>query len=230
MYAGHAAIALALKAREPRAPTAVLVVACFGPDWVELFLGLSLGRAAGQVYSHFIPGVLVCAVLAAAFYKVVTRLPGARYVAIGWLLHWPADFLTAHKPLIDPTHVVGLDFYDVPAVDFALEGLLVVGCAILYARAFATDRARRRWVVAMAAALLAIQGVLDYGLAHEPWRDWNPSLARARWQPHLTLAVAARVAAPVRMALAHSPVLSQRASDVERGSSGRGDAGLPHVR
>jgi hypothetical protein len=206
VYAGHAAVALALKTREPRVPIAVLVAACFGPDWVELFLGLSLGRNAGEVYSHFIPGILVGALLAALFYRLVTQLPGARYVAIGWLLHWPADFLTAHKPLIDPLHIVGLDFYDLPAVDFAIEGLLVVACAIVYARAFAGTRTQRRWVVAMAAALLAIQGVLDYGLANQPWRNWDPSLAQARWQPHLTVAVSAGPASSFRMALALSGV------------------------
>lgn len=205
MYAGHAAIALALKTREPRVPIAVLVAACFGPDWAELFVGLTFGRSRGEVYSHFIPGVVVCALLAAALYKAVTLLPGARYVAIAWLLHWPADFLTAHKPLIVPTHIVGLDFYDLPLVDFAIEGLLVAGCSIIYARAFATDRTRRRWVVGAAAALLAIQGVLDYGLANQPWRKWDPSLARGRWQPHLTVAVATRPDLRFRMALALSP-------------------------
>lgn len=205
MYAGHAAVALALKTREPRVPIAVLVAACFGPDWVELFVGLTFGRSTGEVYSHFIPGVVVCALLAAALYKVVTLLPGARYVALAWLSHWPADFLTAHKPLIVPTHIVGLDFYDLPLVDFTIESLLVVGCSIVYARAFATDGARRRWVLAAAAALLAIQGVLDYGLANQPWRDWDPSLARARWQPHLTVVVATSSDQPFRMALALSP-------------------------
>ena len=204
MYAGHAAVALALKARAPRVPVVVLVAACYGPDWVELVLGLWFGRSVGEVYSHFIPGVVAGALLAAALYKVVTRLPGARYVAIGWLLHWPADFLTAHKPLIDPGHVVGLDFYDLPLVDFSIEALLVIGLSIIYARTFAKDRGQRRVVLALALALLAIQGVLDYGLANQPWRQWNPSLARTRWQPHLTVGFSAGPTPPFCMALALS--------------------------
>jgi hypothetical protein len=214
VYAGHAAVALVLKTREPRVPIAVLVAACFGPDWVELFLGLSIGRSAGEAYSHFIPGVLVGALLAATLYKIVLQLPGARYVALAWLLHWPADFLTAHKPLLDPTHIVGLDLYDLPAIDFTIEGLLVIGCAFLYARSFATGRAQRRWVAAMALTLLVIQGVLDYGLSNQPWRSWNPSLAQGRRQPHLTVAAAFPAGPPIRMALALSPVPIQRASDV----------------
>jgi hypothetical protein len=38
VYVGHAAVALALKAREPRLPLIPLTLACFGPDWVEVAL------------------------------------------------------------------------------------------------------------------------------------------------------------------------------------------------
>ncbi len=184
---------------------AVLVVAAFGPDWVELFLGLFLGRAAGEMYSHFIPGVLIGAAAAALLFEVVFRRRGSRWVAIAWLSHWPADFLTAHKPLIDPGHVIGLDFYDLPLVDFSIEATLVVACAWLYARTYAPEHRQRRWVAAAAVALVLIQGVLDYGLRHQPWRQWSPSLAQARWQPHLTVAASGNAAQSLRMALAFSP-------------------------
>ena len=198
-------MALALKTREPRVPMAVLVAACFGPDWVELFLGLFVGRSAGETYSHFIPGVLLGASAAALVYALVSRRAGSRWVAIGWLSHWPADFLTAHKPLVNPGHVVGLDFYDLPVVDFLIEATLVVVCAWLYARTFAPDRPRRRWVAAAALVLAGIQSVLDYGLQHQPWREWSPSLARLEWQPHLTVATTGSPAQPLRTALAFSP-------------------------
>ncbi|HET9685031.1 MAG TPA: hypothetical protein VFP15_13070 [Gemmatimonadaceae bacterium] len=230
MYAGHAAVALALKTREPRIPMAVLVAACFGPDWVELFLGLFLGRAAGETYSHFIPGVLLGASAAALLYAVVFRRPGSRWVAIGWLSHWPADFLTAHKPLIDPGHVVGLDFYDLPKVDFLIEASLLAVAAWLYMRAFAPDTLRRRWVAVAALALVSVQSVLDYGLQHEPWRQWNPSLARAQWQPHLTVASSGSTLTPLRTALALSPASIQRGRDGEGRTPRPGDTGLPHVR
>jgi len=206
VYAGHAAVAVALKTRAPRVPIAVLVVACFGPDWVELFLGLLKGRRAGEIYSHFIPAVLLGAALAALLFELIFRRRGSRWIAIGWLLHWPADFLTAHKPLIDPRgHRIGLDFYNLPLVDFTLEALLVVGCAWLYARTYAPSRRQRLWVAAAAMALVGIQGVLDYGLAHQPWREWNPSLAQERWQPHLTVTVPGSGVPSLRMALALSP-------------------------
>jgi hypothetical protein len=205
VYAGHAAVALAVKSRAPRVPMWVLVAAAFGPDWVELFLGVLKGRATGEVYSHFIPGVLLGACVAALLYEILFRRRGGRWVAIAWLLHWPADFLTAHKPLIDPGgRVIGLDLYNLPIVDFVLESALVVACAWLYRRRYAPEHWKRRWVAMAAVALVLIQSVLDYGLRHQPWRHWNPSLAEARWQPHLTVAASVDSTLPLRMRLAFS--------------------------
>lgn len=184
----------------------VLVAAAFGPDWVELFLGLLKGRSTGEVYSHFIPGVLLGACVAALCYEIAFRRRGGRWVAIAWLLHWPADFLTAHKPLIDPGGLlIGLDLYNVPIADFVIESALVVGCAWLYRRRYASEHWQRRWIAAAAVALVLIQSVLDYGLWHRRGREWNPSLAQARWQPHLTVAASVDVASPLRMALALTP-------------------------
>jgi hypothetical protein len=205
VYVGHAAIALALKAREPRIPIAPLVLASYGPDWTEIILGYSLGsgRAAMWAYAHCVPGVILGGALAAAAYALLFRRPGAWYVLLAWLLHWPADYLTARKPLFDLQHLIGLDLYRRPVIDFALEGGLVVACCIVYARVFASERRQRWWVIGMAAALLAMQAVLDYGLrnAREPW---SPSLAQRRWQPHLTLPVLADLSACPRMPLALS--------------------------
>jgi hypothetical protein len=206
VYAGHAAVALALKAREPRVPLAVLVVACFGPDWVELFLGLSVGRGEGESYSHFIPAVILGALAAGALYAMASRRPGAGYVVIGWLLHWPADFLTAHKPLLDPAHVVGLDLYNLPQVDFLIEGALVAGCCVLYARAYAKSAGQRRWVLAMGVGLAGLQAALDYGLYHQPWRMWQPSFSAVVRSFHRGRFVSGPTAVAVRMPLAFSSV------------------------
>jgi hypothetical protein len=206
VYAGHAAIALALKTREPRIPVGVLVLAAFGPDWAEIALGFAFGggHAAMWAYAHFIPGVLLGAAIAAGAYALVFRRPGARYVALAWLLHWPADFLTGRKPLFDLQHRIGLDLYRRPAVDFVLEGGLVLLCCLLYARAFAPDRRQRRWVAVMAASLLALQGVMDYGLRNANL-PWNPSLALRRWQTRPSFVLRAGHPARVRMPLALSP-------------------------
>jgi hypothetical protein len=201
VYSGHAAIALALKAHEPRVPIAPLLIACYGPDWAELILGLAYGRGTMEVIAHSLPAVLAGGFAAAGLFALVAHRHGARYILLGWLLHWPADFLTARKPLIDLSHRVGLDLYHRPAIDFALEGTLVLVACLLYARTYARDAGARRWVLAMAAALIAMQGVLDYGLRNEA-QPWNPSLARRRWRPHLTSSQFARLGVPARMPLA----------------------------
>jgi hypothetical protein len=186
VYAGHAAVALVLKTREPRVPTVPLVLACYGPDWVELVLGLFRSRAEMRLLTHALPVTAGCAVIAALLYSVVVRRPGARYILLAWLLHWPADFFTAVKPLFRPQDLVGLDLYHLPVADFVLEtGLVVLGCMV-YARAFAPGRAQRRWVAAAGAALIGLQGALDYGIAHQEGVVWKPSLRLGQWRPQLT--------------------------------------------
>ena len=204
MYAGHAAIALALKSREPRVPMAPLVLACYGPDWLEIFLGFWRGRDEMALYTHYLPGLLTGALAAAALYVVAFRRPGGWIILSGWLLHWPADFFTAHKGLLSPTDRVGLDLYNLPAADFAVEATLVLLCCALYARTFAHSAAQRRWVVAMAAALLGLQAMLDYGSAKEH-PVWRPSLAERQWRTHLTFVLSVGAAPPLRMPLALSP-------------------------
>lgn len=171
MYAGHAAIALALKAREPRVPVAPLLIAAYGPDWAELVLGLAYGRGTMQVIAHSVPAVIAGGLAAAGLFALFAHRHGARYLLVGWLSHWPADYVTARKPLIDLSHRVGMDLYHRPVVDFAIEGALVTLGCVVYARRLVPPGRRRWWVWAMGAALVAVQGVLDFGLrdAGGPW-------------------------------------------------------------
>jgi hypothetical protein len=185
MYIGHAAVALVLKTRDPRVPMVPLTLACYGPDWLEMVLGLSRGRGAMALYTHYLPGLLAGALAAAALYVIIFRRPGGWIILSGWLLHWPADFFTAHKGLLSPTDRVGLDLYNLPGADFVLEASLAMVCCALYARTFAHSRQQRRWVAGMAAALLGLQAMLDIGLWSARPR-WNPSVARREWRPQLT--------------------------------------------
>ena len=181
MYVGHVAVALALKSRDPRIPTVPLILACYGPDWLEIVLGFWRGRLQMALYTHYLPGLLTGALAAAALYVIFVRRPGGWLILAGWLLHWPADFFTAHKGLISPTDRVGLDLYNLPAADFALEAVLTLACCVLYARTFAHSRIQRRWVVAMAGGLLILQAMLDYGLS-ELDIEWNPRLTQREWR------------------------------------------------
>jgi len=183
VYAGHAAIALALTRREPRMPIVPLVLAAFGPDWLELLLMLPVKHEKMAVFTHSLPAVLIAGGVAAGLFAA-TRKPGARILFLAWLLHWPADLLTGHKPVLFAAPLIGLDLYNLPAVDFALESILVaVGCAI-YARQFASRAELRRVVVILGAALIALQAAVDVALSVMRKTEWAPSLAIAGWQPH----------------------------------------------
>ena len=179
MYTGHAAIALALSRREKRLPIALLVLAAFGPDWLEVVLLLPVKESNSAIYTHSIPAVLLGGAVAAGLHAA-TRRPGARIILLAWLLHWPADLLTGRKPLLFREPLIGLDLYMLPAVDFALESLLVIfGCA-MYARGFPPRAELRRVVVILGAALIALQAVVDVALSVMRDSDWTPSLNVSR--------------------------------------------------
>ena len=185
MYAGHAAVALALRRREPRLPILPLVIAAFGPDWLELLFMIPRPREGMAVFTHSIPAVLIGGGLAAAMYSA-TRRPGGGTIFLAWLLHWPADLLTGRKPMLFRQPLIGLDLYNIPAVDFALESVaVVIGCA-LYARAFPPRGELRRVIVMLGAALITMQAALDVALAVMRNSEWTPSFAvrSQRAQPH----------------------------------------------
>jgi len=176
VYAGHAAIAIALKRREPRLPVVPLVLAAFGPDWLELFFALPVKREGMAIFTHSIPAVLIGGGLAAALWAS-TRRAGASTIFIAWLLHWPADLFTGRKPVLFQEPLIGLDLYKIPAADFALEcAVIVVGCA-LYARAYPSRGELRRVIVILGAALIAIQGAVDVALSVMRNSEWTPSFA-----------------------------------------------------
>lgn len=202
MYVGHAAIAFGLKSRAPRVPVALLTVAAFGPDWTELVLGLFLGRQAGELYSHCLIGLAIGAAAAWILCAIIIGRAGAAIVALAWLLHWPADYITAYKPLIDLHHLVGLHLYAVPIADAVVEGTLLLACCFVYARAYARTGRQRAWVAAAAIALLALQGMLDFGLASAGEPHWEPRYTRAMWRPRPPIVLSTGRVSPSRMALA----------------------------
>lgn len=188
MYIGHVAVALALKSYEPRIPMAPLALACYGPDWIEVALMIPHPREGMAPYTHSIPAVVIGAIVAALAYAVTARRPGALVILAGWLLHWPADFLTATKPIVGLQPLVGLDLYRLPLADFALETTAVlIGCA-LYARTFARSSRQRALVIALGTVLAVLQLGVDVVISTVDAGPWLPSLAATRSHAHLVLA------------------------------------------
>lgn len=165
VYAGHAAIALALKAQEPRLPIVPLTIACYGPDWLQWLLALVFEQPGMSPHTHSISAIIVSAFAAAGLYALVVRRPGVRWIFIGWLSHWPADFITGRKPLTGLDDIVGLHLYARPWADFAVESAVVVVGCVIYGRAFGRGDNRYWVVVALGAALIAMQGVMDMSIA-----------------------------------------------------------------
>lgn len=183
MYTGHAAIALALSRRERRVHVVPLTLAAFGPDWLELLLMLPVKREGMAIFTHSIPAVLIGAALAAGLWTIARR-PGGRVLFLAWLLHWPADLLTGRKPVLFREPLIGLDLYNLPAVDFVLESIVVLVCCAVYARTFPPRAELRRVIVVLGATLIALQAAVDVALAMVRDSEWRPSLAFAAWRSH----------------------------------------------
>lgn len=168
MYAGHAGLALYVKAKRPRIPLSLLMLAAFGPDWIEWLLGAK-GRESpeAQFASHSIPAVIIGALVMATAYFVGRRdRPGRREaLAIGllYLSHWVVDFITGVKPTWAGGPMVGLKLYDLPVADFALEAVVVIVCSTIYLRSL--QRPLRRFEAALPAiGLLAVQLLFNFSV------------------------------------------------------------------
>lgn len=146
---------------------------------MEVLLSIPKQRVESVSYTHSIPAVLIGGGLAAAAYAA-TRRPGAGMIFLAWLLHWFADLFTGRKPVLFAGPWIGLGLYGRPAVDFALESVVVVIGCVLYARTFPPRGELRRVVVILGAALIAMQAAVDVALSVMRDTDWTPSFAEVR--------------------------------------------------
>ena len=139
MRIGHAAFALVAKRAAPAVPLALLVVAAYGPDLVEM--ALRLFGSYDRELSHSLVSVGVCATALAGAYLVWRRdAGGALAVWLTWVSHWPADFLTGSKPTWPGGPTVGLDIYDHPGLDWALEIVLLIAAWLYFRRGRLSSR------------------------------------------------------------------------------------------
>lgn len=103
------------------------VVASLSPDIVDvLYVALGICSPYG-LYSHTVWAVAIEAALAGGLAYLAT---GSRSIAVSFgavvVLHIAGDYFTGRKLLVPGGEMVGLQVYEYPAWDFALETFVVI--------------------------------------------------------------------------------------------------------
>lgn len=125
MIAGHLGIAMVARARWPRLPLFTIAVAAFVPDLVDFATAALHICAEKGLYSHSLPAIAIEVVVLGGAIALWRRSPAAgAMVAAMIVLHLLADFITGEKLLWGGGPVVGLNLYDYPIADFALEAVV----------------------------------------------------------------------------------------------------------
>jgi len=162
VFVGHAALALLVKTRRPQIATALLIPVAFGPDWIQW--AFQFFDMNNRELSHSLPAVFGYAIVAAVAYRLWGRasVRDAAAVAVLWISHWPADFITGRKPTWPGGPSVGLLLYEHPFADIAVECLLTVLCWMAYRAALPAERRGAAPVWMMLAGLIAMHCVFSY--------------------------------------------------------------------
>lgn len=165
MYIGHVGAALAAKRARPGIGLLALLVATYTPDWADSALCVAGVYNPDSAISHTVPAMVLFAAVGFVLYGLKTRDWTAALVVAGVVLsHMVLDWVTGYKPIWPGGRMLGLGLYNRPAVDFVVEGLVIVIGVVLYARTLPPRR--RPWidVSLMLGALLALQLAID--IAH----------------------------------------------------------------
>ncbi len=180
MFVGHYGVSFAAKRRFPAIPLWILFIEVQLLDvvWAPLILlGIEKVRIVPGItrsnpldlyympYTHSLLAALLWSLGAALLYQAFAK-PSSRgpsiVVGLAVFSHWVFDFLV-HRPdlpLYDNTAKVGLGLWNLPAVAFGLELLLLFGGVVWCARA---DLVRPMGGLAFGVAMAAIQAYVFFG-------------------------------------------------------------------
>ncbi len=164
MYAGHIGIALAAKGLRREAPLWLLVLATQGCDWVQAVACVAARPATSAMWSHSIPTALALGLaLALATYARMRNGRVALLVAAVAVSHVVADYVTGIKPTWPGGPMIGLDLYDQPLADFAIETAVVYTGWLVYRRSLPSAVAGKRlaWMLVVALVGLQLAGAVD---------------------------------------------------------------------
>ena len=212
MFIGHYGVAFAARAIERRVPLWAYFIAV---QWVDILwcvlvlLGVERVHIEPGVnpsgplvfdyypYSHSLFAGVLWGLAAFSVYLLVTRARDAQRagLALGLAVfsHWVLDFLV-HLPdldLVSESYKVGLGLWRYPAIEIAIELVLIVAGLILYFRSRpAVSTPRRIALVALCVTIGVVQLVGDYG----PPPPSVKAMAAAGLALYLTFAALARAA------------------------------------
>ena len=167
MYCGHVAFGLAARGVRPRIPFYLLLIATFGPDWVELIC-IAIGLTPTALFSHSIPSVLIGAALLGVMSGLYLRSrQDGLLIAAVYLTHPLVDYLTGYKPLGFGGRFLGARLYDYPLVDWGLESAFLVLGWLIYGRSLPPDNRRQRVLAySLILILVLLQGIYDRFFSH----------------------------------------------------------------
>lgn len=167
MYAGHIGVALGAHGIRKAVPLWLLIIASQLPDWADAGLCLANVRTpVPGIYSHSLPAIGVLALVAAIAYCFMVRdVAGMLLVAAVVASHAVGDFFTGMKPTWNGGPMIGLQLYQHPMIDFAIEATVLVAGWLLYRRSLPADRRSSAPALTVLGVLLAIQAGADIFLS-----------------------------------------------------------------
>ncbi|HEV7554493.1 MAG TPA: hypothetical protein VGO00_03495 [Kofleriaceae bacterium] len=154
---GHLAVGIAAKRISRDTPIAALVIAPIVPDLAEVVLEIA-GVEHSWWYTHTVPAGVAWAIVAGVIGLALYGRAGLILAALA-ATHVPLDYITSRIGVFPSGPTIGLGIYGQPAVDLAVEAVVICLGWWLYRQALAPDR-RNHWAVfAIGAAMLVFQGV-----------------------------------------------------------------------
>jgi len=174
---GHVGVAAAARSGWRRTSLPWLLVACVGPDLVDISLAIAGVCNPYGLYSHTVhAAALIAAVIGGAALLVTGSRATAAACVLMVLLHLPPDLVTGHKIFWPGGPMIGLGIYRWPIVDFAIEAPILLAGWWLLRR----SRSAPRWATSVLSLWLLLVGQAVIDLAVRDGAKPSACLAQVR--------------------------------------------------
>lgn len=159
MYGGHVGIALAGKGFRRTLPFWLLIVATQVPDWTDAAVCTAgISSPQSEMLSHSLPAIAVlAAVLSLVYYAGRRDAAGSALIACVVVSHALVDYLTGIKPTWPGGPTIGLHLYQRPAIDFVIEGAVILAGWMIYRRSLPDDRRSSAPAILLLVSVLLLQ-------------------------------------------------------------------------